>query len=190
VASAADRTIGLISNLTVTASITETTQAALGMSTTLPIAVDISSAIYPTLESFTVTLDLTAITVDYTDVGTAPDRQPISCTVTFTPRLKPGQTIWVPGMGIMLASVKARCDPDGVLRTIAGGTGVELIANTPLLELDQLIYDVTFENVVYAKADQQIAPFAFEAPTTPGTFVDLSRVDKLAPQPPSWYPAN
>jgi hypothetical protein len=67
---------------------------------------------------------------------------------------------------------------------------VELIANTPLLELDQLIYDVTFENVVYAKADQQIAPFAFEAPTTPGTFVDLSRVDKLPPQPPSWYPAN
>jgi hypothetical protein len=93
-------------------------------------------------------------------------------------------------MGIMLAPVKARCDPDGVLRTIVGTTGVELIANTPILELDQLVYDVEFTNVIYNKADQQIQPFAFEAPSTAGVTVDLSRVDKLPPQPPSWYPSN
>lgn len=184
------RTIGLSTTVSATASFGGTTQAALGMGTSVPVAATVSTAIYPTVESFTVTLDLTAITADFSDSGTAPDRQPISCTVTFTPLLKPGQTIWVPGMGIMLAPVKARCDPDGVLRTIAGGTGVELVANTPLLELDQLIYQVDFSNVVYNKADQFIESFCFIAPANSGVVVDLSRVDKLPPRPPNWYPTS
>lgn len=181
------RIIGLSTTIATTAAVTETTQASLKLSSTTPITADIETELFPPINSFTAVLDLTAIIADYTDVGTAPDRQPISCTITFTPRLGKGQIIWVPGMGVALAPIVARCDTDGVLRTIAGGNGVELIANTPILGLTQLIYDVTFTNVVYNKADQYIAPFAFEAPTTAGTVVDLSRVTKLDPKVPDWY---
>jgi hypothetical protein len=190
VSTALDRTIGLSTTLVETVSFGGTTQAALGMTTSVPIAADISTAAYPTVESFTAILDLTAIIADYTDPNFSPDRQPISCTVTFTPRLKSGQTIWVPGMGIMLAPIKARCDADGVLRTIVGGTGVQLTANTPILDLDQLIYDVTFSAVIFNKQDQIIDGFGFIAPTQPNVVVDLSRVDKLPLPAPSWYPNN
>lgn len=183
-------TITLSTMVAAAATITETTQGALTLSTKLPMTAAITPALYPPIDSFTVTMDLTAIVADYTDADLLPDRQPISCTVTFTPRLKTGQIVWIPGIGIALAPIQARCDTDGVLRTIVGGNGVELIANTPILGLDQLIYDVAFTNVVYNKADQQIAPFAFEAPVTAGLVVDLSRVTKLPPLPPSWYPKN
>jgi len=185
-----DRAIGLSTSVGANLSIGGTTQAALGMGTNIPTAVDVSTAIYPTVGSFTVILDLTAITSDYTDEGVSPDRQPISCFVTFTPRLRPGQTIWVPGMGIMLAPIKARCDADGILRTIVGGTGVQLTANTSVLELDQLIYDVTFSSVIFNKQDQIIDGFGFIAPTTENVTVDLSRVDKLPLPAPSWYPSS
>jgi hypothetical protein len=243
------------------------------------------------LDFFTVTGNLTAVVVDYVDVGTDPDLQKISATVEFRPRLANGELIWASGLtppqGIALAPIKARFDTDGVLRTIqaapvneqqtititgsptsyklafnsspastaipggaantaleaaiealttvgvggvsvagptggpyvvtfsgtlgwqdvplltvsaiTGGTsptvtvtttrpgdlaaGVKLVANTAAIDHDILLYDVRFSNVVYNKADQHIADFAFEAPTIGGITVDLSGVEKLPPKP-------
>jgi hypothetical protein len=185
-----NHTISLSTVIAAAATITPTTQADLGLTTSQRFTAAIAPALYPPIDSFTATLDLTAIIADYTDTDLLPDRQPISCTVTFTPRLRTGQIIWIPGMGLALAPIKARCDTDGVLRTIVGGNGVQLIANTPILGMDQLIYDVTFTNVVYNRSIQSIEPFAFEAPTTAGAVLDLSRADKLTPKPPNWYPTN
>lgn len=190
ISTALTRSLTLGTAVTTTTSITADSQAALTLSTTVPATASITPALYPPIDSFTATMDLTAIIADYTDQDVLPDRQPISCTVTFIPRLRAGQIVWVPGMGLALAPIKARCDTDGVLRTIAGGTGVQLIANTPILGLDQLIYDVYFSNVKYNRAVQEIEAFAFEAPTTSGAIVDLTRVDKLSPKPPNWYPNN
>lgn len=190
ISTALTRSLTLGTAVTTTTSITADSQAALTLSTTVPATASITPALYPPIDSFTATMDLTAIIADYTDQDVLPDRQPISCTVTFIPRLRAGQIVWVPGMGLALAPIKARCDTDGVLRTIAGGTGVQLIANTPILGLDQLIYDVYFSNVKYNRGAQEIEAFAFEAPTTSGAIVDLTRVDKLPPKPPNWYPNN
>lgn len=183
------RTVTLTTVIAADATITVGSQAELTLATSVPITATTTPALYPPIESFTATLDLTAIIADYTDADVLPDRQPISCTVTFTPRLRTGQVVWVPGMGLVLAPIKARCDTDGVLRTIVGGTGVQLIANTPILGLDQLIYDVTFTNVVYNRRSRQsIESFAFEAPTSAGSVIDLSRMEKLPAKPPNWYP--
>lgn len=245
------------------------------------------------VEFFTVQLRLIAYDIDYVDVGSDPDLQPISSTVTFVPRIPAGSLIWAPGLtipaGIALSPIVARTDTDGYLRTIqnsalnekqvititgsptsyklafngsaasttiagnaslatvqsaleglstigagnvtvsgtagglynvffvnalaaqnqpllvvsnivggtsptvvvtearAGGlnTGVELVANTDAIFLDELLYDVTFNNVVYNKGPQLISPFAFEAPTVGGEVVDLASVFKLPPKTPS-----
>lgn len=190
IATTIERALTIGTALTATTSITAGHQGDLNLSTSVPITATTTPALHPPIESFTATLDLTAIIADYTDTDVLPDRQPISCTITFIPRLRTGQIVWVPGMGLALAPIKARCDTDGVLRTIVGGTGVQLIANTPILGLDQLIYDVYFSNVVFNRSLQTIESFAFEAPTTGGAVVDLSRVAKLPPKPPNWYPNN
>lgn len=243
------------------------------------------------VEFFTVQLRLIAYDIDYVDVGSDPDLQPISSTVTFVPRIPAGSLIWAPGLtipaGIALSPIVARTDTDGYLRTIqnsaknekqvititggptsyklafngssasttiagnasaatvqadlealstigagnvtvsgtgpynvffvnalasqpqpllvvsniVGGTsptvvvtesvvgglntGVELVANTDAIFLDQLLYDVTFDNVVYNKGPQLISPFAFEAPTVGGEVVDLTAAFKLPPKTPS-----
>lgn len=76
----------------------------------------------PSLEFFTLVATLTAVTVDYVDVGADPDLHGISTTVEFRPRIASGKLIWAPGLtppqGIALAPIKARTDSDGVLRTI------------------------------------------------------------------------
>lgn len=190
ITTAIDRALTIGTAVTATATITAGHQADLTMGTSVPITATTIPALHPPIDSFTATMDLTAIIADYTDQDVVPDRQPISCTVTFIPRLRAGQIVWVPGMGLALAPIKARCDTDGVLRTIVGGTGVQLTANTPILGLDQLIYDVYFSNVKYNRAVQEIEAFAFEAPTTAGAIVDLTRVAKLPPKPPNWYPNN
>lgn len=190
IATAIDRALTIGTAVTATATITAGPQADLTMGTSVPITATTVPALHPPIDSFTATMDLTAIIADYTDQDVVPDRQPISCTVTFIPRLRAGQIVWVPGMGLALAPIKARCDTDGVLRTIVGGTGVQLTANTPILGLDQLIYDVYFSNVKYNRAVQSIEAFAFESPKTAGAIVDLTRVDKLPPKPPNWYPNN
>ncbi|WP_136246207.1 hypothetical protein [Mycobacterium intracellulare] len=74
------------------------------------------------LEFFTLTATLNAVVVDYTDPGDDPDIQPISGTIEFRPRIPSGKLVWAPDLdppqGVALASIKARFDMDGVLRTI------------------------------------------------------------------------
>lgn len=140
------------------------------------------------LAFFTLTGKITAVVADYADVGTDPDVKDVSCTVTFTPRIPRGGLVWAPGLtppqGIALPKIVARCDTDGVLRTIVGDAGVKLTANTADIDLDQLIYDVTFTNVVYDRAEQIISGFAFEAPTSAVT-VDMSTLDRLPYKKPT-----
>jgi hypothetical protein len=70
--------------------------------------------------------------------------------------------------------------------TSTGGTaalGVKLVANTTLIDLDELIYDVEFEVPDDQLDDTEdgriVKPFAIEAPTTAGQTVDLATVTKL-----------
>jgi len=137
------------------------------------------------LAYFTVTGTLNSVVVDYVDADTHPDIQPVSAMVDFIPRLPQGTVIWspalVPPQGIVLPPIRARIDSDGVLRTIVGGLGVELTANTAELGLAHLIYDVVFTKVVLNKSDGYIAPFAFEAPTAT-TALDFTTLVKLPPK--------
>jgi hypothetical protein len=139
------------------------------------------------LAFFTVTGKLTAIIADYVDGDTDPDVQNVSCTIDFIPRLAQGQLLWAPGLspkqGIALATIRARTDTDGVLKTIVGGTGVKLVANTDAIAADQLIYDLVFSNVVYNRQDQSISPRAFVAPFTGGITVDLADIEWIDPKP-------
>lgn len=178
------RGVNLSTALTVAATTTAVTNQRLSVGTALKVTATPKSALFPPVEYFTVTADLLAIVADYIDTDTHPDQQPISATITFTPRLSLGQVIWIPGQGVVLAPIRARFDTDGILRTIIGGTGVELTANTPILGLPTLIYDVAFTNIVYNKADQYIAPFAFTALTVGGGILDLASVTRLPPRIP------
>lgn len=66
--------------------------------------------------------------------------------------------------------------------TVDEGTfdnGVKLVANTAVLDKDDLIYDVVF-SVPYKT--RVINPFAFAAPTVGGATVDLASVNKLPPK--------
>jgi hypothetical protein len=56
--------------------------------------------------------------------------------------------------------------------------GVKLVANTPILDLDELIWDVVF---VIPESDRIINGFGFASPTTTSQTVDLSTVAKLGP---------
>jgi hypothetical protein len=139
------------------------------------------------LTFFTVNAYSFAMRVDYIDVDTDPDLQPISATVEFKPRLSKRHLLQAPTYTtpalIALAPVKARLDEDGVLKTIQGDVGVKLVANTPVLGLGgPLIYDVWFSNVVYNKSSQGIDPFGFYAPTASST-VNLASVTKLPIDP-------
>lgn len=246
------------------------------------------------LEFWTLTGNLTAIVVDYTDVGSDPDLQHVACTVDFIPRIPAGEILWASGLtpkqGLALATFRARFDTDGYLRTIAaggaqdetqtvtitgsptggtftltwqgqtttaiarnatsltvqnalaalsnigvgnvsvggatggpwtvafigtfaatdvpqltatpsftGGTlpniviatthpgslnaGVKLLANTVALNLDELIYDVVFSNVVYNRQDHDISPRAFLAPTVGGGTLDMADLVWIPPKP-------
>lgn len=179
----AARTATIASALTVTATDTQFFNQGYQLASALSVKATAKPSVYPPVEFFTVLANLTAFVVDYVDVGYEPDQQPISATVSFVPRLSDGKILWLPGQGVVLATITARFDTDGTLKTIQGDPGVELVANTPILGLDELIYDVKFTNVVYGKADQVLSPFAFGAPTTAGAVVDLSTVEKLTPKP-------
>lgn len=137
------------------------------------------------LAYFTVTGTINSVVVDYVDADTHPDIKPVSAMVDFTPRLPAGNVLWCPALtppqGVMLPNIRARIDSDGILRTIVGGVGVELTANTAELGIEQLIYDVAFSKVVLNKAEGYIAPFAFEAPTAAST-LDFSSMVKLPPK--------
>ena len=72
-----------------------------------------------------------------------------------------------------------------VTRDQAGAAtdGVELVACTADLPVDELIYDVVFSRVRYNGADQVLQPFAFRAPTEAGVTVDLAELELLPPKP-------
>lgn len=100
----------------------------------------------------------------------------------------------------LLTSSGASLTPSGgvLIETTQAGTpdlGVKLVANTALIDLDELIYDVEFtvpaQNTDDADAPDTndgtdndstrriIKPFAIAAPTTTGQTVDLATVTKL-----------
>lgn len=71
---------------------------------------------------------------------------------------------------------------NATVTTLANGTldsGVKLVANTAVLDLDDLIYDVVM-SVPFTQ--RFLNPFAFTAPTAGSTTVDLAAVDKLPPK--------
>jgi hypothetical protein len=75
---------------------------------------------------------------------------------------------------LALAPITARI-LEGELQTInrVDTPQLQLVANTGVLGLASLIYDVSFTNVVYANAGQTLTNFAFTAPTS-ATTIDLA----------------
>lgn len=108
----------------------------------------------------------------------------VSAFVTFTARLAPGTVEYISNLdlgsgasanvALAIAPIQARIW-EGALATInqADTAGVQLLANSPILGLSSLIYDVAFTNVVYASQARVLSNFAFTAPTS-STPVDLS----------------
>lgn len=85
----------------------------------------------------------------------------------------------------------------GVLSTIdyTDTPGFQLVANTPALNLDgPLVYDVTFSDVTFNGSSQNIAPFAFAAPTGPDTVCltdpTLPLVNYQIPSVTEWTPSG
>lgn len=81
----------------------------------------------------------------------------------------------------LLSSSGASLTPSGdvLIEPVTEGTqdlGVKLVANTSLIDLDELIYDIDFE---IPESDRIIKPFAILAPTTTAQTVDLATVTKL-----------
>lgn len=56
------------------------------------------------------------------------------------------------------------------------GAGVELVANTAVLDIDELIWDVEF---TVPESDRKLNGFAFVAPTVADAVVDLASVTRL-----------
>ena len=63
-----------------------------------------------------------------------------------------------------------------------GRDGVELLACSDALPIDELIYDLVFHKIRYNGADQYLQPFAIKAPPGPGE-IDLATVERLPPLP-------
>lgn len=74
---------------------------------------------------------------------------------------------------LAIAPVQARIY-NGQLQTIdqADTPNIQLLANSSILGLSSLIYDVAFTDVIYASQAQTLTNFAFTAPTT-ATTIDL-----------------
>lgn len=127
---------------------------------------------------FPVTAVLKAIRTDSVDAGGDPDTQFISSTVWFTPSVRQVHSVADTTI-YRLQPLRARTDVgDGVLHTIDGST-VKLVANSAALDLDELIYTVTFTDVVYdAQPEPLIDGFRFVAPSDT-TAIDLSTVARL-----------
>jgi len=146
------------------------------------------------LEYFTVTNSLyqgveTNTTND--DDSAAPTVVPISGTVTFTPVDANGNVITQVVSAeidstILLDPIQGRFSvdtvggtPDGVLRSINGTAGVELVDNQNL-GLTALYYWVQYSNVVFdGIGERLIKSFYFAAPGN-GSTVDLNTVTQLA----------
>jgi hypothetical protein len=89
---------------------------------------------------------------------------------------------------LVIAPIQARIY-EGELQTIdqADTPNIQLLANSSILGLTSLIYDVSFSDVVYSSAAQVLSNFAFTAPTT-NTTIDLSdpTLTRLQYNPTGW----
>jgi hypothetical protein len=61
--------------------------------------------------------------------------------------------------------------------------GVKLVANTDAINIDQLVYDLRFSNVVYNKQDQIIWPRGFVAPNQGNITIDMADLEWVQPLP-------
>lgn len=123
--------------------------------------------------------------------GNLPTVVPISGTVTFTPVDAKGNAIAqvvapLLDTTILLDPIQGRFSvdtdggtPDGVLRSLNGTAGVELVDNQ-FLGLTALYYYAQYSNVVFdGLCERLIAPFYFAAPGN-GATIDLNTVAQLA----------
>jgi hypothetical protein len=115
----------------------------------------------------------------YTDTGTAGTTASVPATNTAE---------WSQNTSLVIAPIQARIY-EGELQTIdqADTPNIQLLANSSILGLTSLIYDVSFSDVVYSSAAQVLSNFAFTAPTT-NTTVDLSdpALTRLQYNPTGW----
>lgn len=120
----------------------------------------------------TVVSDTTVTPVYLTPSGTV--------TVATTVAGSTGTPYTVSFTGTLAATDVAQMTATGAtVTTVTPGTGdlgVKLIANTALLDLDELIYDIEFD---IPQRDRVLQPFAILAPTTTGQVLDLSTVPRL-----------
>jgi len=130
------------------------------------------------LTYFPVVGQFTAVITDRSsDEGGQPDEVGISCTVWFRPSVRqihsPDGTIY------RLQDIRARTTLEGVLETVDGNTP-SLLSNTPELDIEELWYTVSFEDVTFDAndADEEMTPFKFLAPTDDSP-VDLATVEKF-----------
>lgn len=87
---------------------------------------------------------------------------------------------------LVASAITGGTSPTVTITSIQDGSlneGVKLVAHTAAIDLDELVYDAVFSNVIYNKADQIIAPFGFVAPTTGGGSIDLASIAKVLPKP-------
>jgi hypothetical protein len=123
--------------------------------------------------------------------GNAPTVIPVSGTVTFTPvdaNAHPIQQVISAALDatILLDPIQGRFSvdteggtPDGVLRSLNGTAGVELVDNVNL-GLTALYYFVQYSNVVFdGIGNRLIQSFYFAAPGN-GAQIDLNTVAQLA----------
>lgn len=120
---------------------------------------------------------------------TTPVLAAMSATVTFTPRLPANFVTRVAELNIGDGSADAVLALTPTVARLINGqlcaqnllntTGISLVSNGPALNLvgydiDLLVYDVAFTNVVYGRQSQTLYDFAFEAPVddTPVNLTD------------------
>lgn len=118
-------------------------------------------------------------TLTYVDTGTAGTTATVPTTNTAE---------WSQNTALAIAPIQARI-LEGELQTIdqADTPNIQLLANSAILGLTVLVYDVAFTNVVYASSAQVLSNFAFAAPTT-STTIDLSdpALTRLQYNPTGW----
>src|SRR5262245_55630451 len=130
------------------------------------------------LTYFPVTGTIKAVVSDTSaDVDGTPDIQNVSSFVYF----KPSHTQLYSNTDHVMYRIdviRARTTPDDGQLKNSDGKQVSHPANTPELDVDEHTYTVSFSNVVYAEAPQQIKAFKFVAPTD-NTPIDLATVARL-----------
>jgi hypothetical protein len=121
----------------------------------------------------------TVTTTSYLDTGSAGS----SATVPITNTAELSQNT-----SLAIAPIQARIY-NGELQTIdqANTPNIQLLANSAVLGIPSLIYDVAFSNVIYASSAQVLSNFAFVAPTS-STTIDLSdpTLVRLQYNPTGW----